>query len=185
MTTNFALVIGGSGMLSGASVWLSENGYEVYVVGRRADKLEQLRGQSKCPETIHGIAVDYEDTERFRGGLSRVLERAGRIPSLVVSWIHGTAPDAQSVLINLLETYDINTPWALIHVQGSARFFQKENTPVPANCLYRRVYLGFIRHGRHSRWLTHDEISSGVIQAIASKQNESVIGTLEPWDMRP
>lgn len=41
----------------------------------------------------------------------------------------------------------IKKSWKLFHVQGSSRFFKKENTSVPETYQYRRIYLGFIVDG--------------------------------------
>jgi len=42
---NHALVIGGSGMLAGASLWLAQEGYRVTVIGRNPQKLKRLTDQ--------------------------------------------------------------------------------------------------------------------------------------------
>jgi hypothetical protein len=53
------------------------------------------------------------------------------------------------------------------------------------HCLRHYVQLGFIIENGHSRWLTHEEISAGVIQAICTKKPVTQVGLLEPWEMRP
>jgi hypothetical protein len=39
--------------------------------------------------------------------------------------------------------------------------------------------------GDVSRWLTHEEISKGIISAIHQDRKKTIIGTLYPWDKRP
>ncbi|MEM5592401.1 hypothetical protein AAHH67_13015 [Niallia circulans] len=36
-----------------------------------------------------------------------------------------------------------------------------------------------------SRWLTHKEISAGVIDAIKNNWKRKVVGVVEPWEKRP
>nr|WP_281347077.1 short-chain dehydrogenase [Virgibacillus doumboii] len=184
MESKYALVIGGSGMLKKVCHWLNENGFIVYVIGRNQDKLQKVKYDSMYAENLHGVSTDYQDNEHFTDVIGDILETNG-IPQIVVSWIHSTAPEALPLIKDMIMERNLNSVWRLFHVQGSSRFFEKENTPVPDNCLYRRVYLGFILENNHSRWLTHDEISDGVIQAIASDNEETVVGTLEPWSKRP
>ena len=37
----------------------------------------------------------------------------------------------------------------------------------------------------HSRWLTDEEISSGVLKAIEEDKERFVIGVTEPWSKKP
>jgi hypothetical protein len=50
---------------------------------------------------------------------------------------------------------------------------------------YREIGLGFIVDGRSSRWLKWEEIAAGVLTAIAKRAERFVIGTVEPWELRP
>ncbi|MFB4170120.1 short-chain dehydrogenase [Virgibacillus sp. JSM 102003] len=184
MKNRYALVVGGTGMLKDVCHWLIEQEYHVYVIGRDQTKLKKLEQEATQPENLHGISVDYQNSTNLSNELSNLFESNG-IPDIVVSWIHSTAPQALPLIKDMISKQDLSTDWRLIHIQGSARFFEKENTPVPENCLYRRVYLGFILENNLSRWLTHNEISDGVIHAITTDNNETIVGTLEPWDMRP
>ncbi|MBP1948941.1 short-chain dehydrogenase [Virgibacillus litoralis] len=184
MKNQYALVVGGTGMLKDVCHWLIQQEYHVYVIGRNKTKLKKLKQDTRQPESLHGISVDYQNSACLSNELSNLFKKNG-IPNIVVSWIHSTAPKALPLIKDMISKQDLSTNWQLIHIQGSARFFGKENTPVPENCLYKRVYLGFILENNHSRWLTHNEISSGVIHAITSDNNETIIGTLEPWNLRP
>ncbi|MFD1036969.1 short-chain dehydrogenase [Virgibacillus byunsanensis] len=179
-----ALVIGGTGMLRNVCHWLVENGYIVFIIGRSIQRHKSLKENSPNPENIHALPVDYHDLNQLQTELNKTFHTYGS-PQLVVSWIHSSSPVALPLIINELSTKNTSIPWRLFHIQGSARFLKKENTPVQLNCLYRRVYLGFMIENNISRWLTHEEISNGIIQAIKNDNNETIIGTLEPWDMRP
>lgn len=50
---------------------------------------------------------------------------------------------------------------------------------------YRQVILGFAVEGGRSRWLTHDEISGGVVAAVRADEPYRVVGTVDPWSLRP
>jgi len=78
-------------------------------------------------------------------------------------------------------------PWQLFHVLGSRSNLDEllRTVPVPACCIYHQVQLGFVIEGDRSRWLTHSEISGGVIEAIRGGLPRHVVGTLEPWSRRP
>ena len=50
---------------------------------------------------------------------------------------------------------------------------------------YHQIVLGFKREACSSRWLTDEEISAGVLDAVSEKQPSYVVGTVTPWDERP
>ncbi|WP_197046655.1 short-chain dehydrogenase [Oceanobacillus salinisoli] len=184
MKKKCALVIGGTGMLKNVSLWLANNQYEVLIVSRQRKKFESVKENALYPENLHPILVDYHDDQQLTKKLTSAFHTYG-YPEIVVSWIHSTAPNALPTIIHLIESRGFSIPWYLFHIQGSATYLKKEKAPVPDTCRYRRIYLGFVIENGHSRWLSHDEISQGTITAIKSDQKETVIGTLEPWEMRP
>lgn len=51
--------------------------------------------------------------------------------------------------------------------------------------MYREVMLGFVPLGTGSRWLTNEEISDGVIDAVGTDGERSIVGVVEPWELRP
>lgn len=50
---------------------------------------------------------------------------------------------------------------------------------------YHQVQLGFKIEDSHSRWLTNEEISQGVIDSIQHDRLLHTVGTMEPWEKRP
>lgn len=184
MKGKYALVIGGTGMLAEVCHKLIDDYNYVSVVGRSTNRHQQLKRSCDHADHLHAIKVDYHDDVLFRNELNKAFNKFGE-PDIVVSWIHGTAPHALDSLIDEITKFNETKTWKLFHIQGSSRFFEKENTPVPETCQYRRVYLGFILGESTSRWLTHHEISDGVIHAIKTDQTETIVGTIEPWDRRP
>lgn len=173
------LVVGGTGMLAVVTRWLAEQGHVVSVVSRRAQQVFDEVSAGK----LNHIGVDYRDSEILRHRISEAITAYGPI-ELAVFWIHTVAPDAFQVIANEISRF-AQVPWRLFHVRGSAAHLHPEPAQVPSSCLYRQVVLGFVTEGNGSRWLTHEEISDGVIEAMQNDWERSVVGTLEPWEKRP
>lgn len=97
-----ALVVGGTGMLWGASLALAERGYTVSVVARRQQRLEALaRAAVGLASSIHPISVDYRDTQALIAALEAAQACFGAI-ELALIWIHRTAPAAPLPLLPYL-----------------------------------------------------------------------------------
>ncbi len=174
-----ALVVGGTGMMGGVSCWLVGQGMTVSVVARRPH----------LPCVINPLAVDYRHTDTLQTAMKGAIAEQGAIDR-AVCWIHGSAPDAPDAVAAVLDQQAI--PVQYVHVLGSAgadpdnwqdgetaAFSQYENLS------YQRVVLGFVAMGNGSRWLTHREISDGVIGAIQSRDAVTIVGQIRPWAMRP
>ncbi len=75
----------------------------------------------------------------------------------------------------------------LFHVNGSSTNLEdmKKKINVFENVDYYQIQLGFILENDNSRWLLHEEISNGVIQAITEGKIKHIVGTIEPWEKRP
>ncbi|MCL6455036.1 MAG: short-chain dehydrogenase [Alicyclobacillus sp.] len=173
------LTIGGTGMLLGATKWLLKQGHTVSVVSRRAEQV--CRGDWAV--NTHPISVDYRHTQELRGRISQALSLYGPV-ELAVLWIHSDAPDAFSVIADEVSRA-ATAPWRLFHVRGSMAHVHPESPSVPLNCRYRQVILGFVRETGTSRWLTHEEISDGLVRAITADCERLIVGALEPWADRP
>jgi hypothetical protein len=180
-----ALVVGGTGMLKKASLWLVEQGYHVSVIARDDKKLSSLVENSKDPSHITPLKVDYENEISLRLQIHKSIQKNGPI-DLVVTWIHSTAPNALPVIMNQIEQ-SILGKWKLYHVCGSSSNLEELKTKADPSesCLYHQVKLGFVIESNKSRWLTNDEIADGVIEAIKNENDVTVVGTLTPWEKRP
>ena len=176
-----ALVIGGTGMLARASIWLSENGYHVSVIGRNAEKMQILLDDN--PTRMTPVLVDYTNRIELLNQLHRIQNEHGPI-ELVVAWIHSSG---QHVIPCLTESFSHPQPWKLFHVSGSNSNLQeiKDKMVIPTQVSYHQIQLGFKTESGISRWLTHAEISNGVIQSILEEKSEQIIGIIEPWENRP
>ncbi|MCM3638097.1 short-chain dehydrogenase [Sporosarcina luteola] len=172
-----ALVIGGTGMLAGVSIFLAKEGYSVSVIGRTDTKFKRLKADSP-PESIFPIQVDYHSEDLYTEVGEAIADRGPF--DLIVSW----TPNYRA-LEQICEMNDQATSFRFIHVKGSRRYFEDEEIHTPTNCTYEKVFLGFVIEGETSRWLTNDEISYGVIQQIMSMGDESIVGQLIPYSARP
>ncbi|MGJ8637532.1 MAG: hypothetical protein ACSHX5_11865 [Phycisphaerales bacterium] len=161
--------IGTSGMLSACTHKLLERGNRIHLICRNP---EQLRAQipSSLSEKLTSSACDYHDEQAF----VHALESAPEPVVAVIGWIHSSAPKAWDAVLENHADADC------LKVVGSS------NTPIDATPNRTRlVTLGFIIENGSSRWLTHQEISQGVYDAFISGRISSIVGTLEPWSMRP
>jgi hypothetical protein len=178
-----ALVIGGTGMLSKVSIWLAANGYHVSVIGRNQEKMQRLLNADVRPSRMTPVLVDYTNNEELAKQLRQIQKLNGNI-DLVVAWVHATGKNVIPCLTNCMSDAE---QWKLFHVNGSSAKLDniKKKMDVPKNVQYHQIQLGFILENGNSRWLLHDEISNGVIQAITEGEIKKIIGTIEPWDKRP
>lgn len=175
-----ALVIGGTGMLAQATLELSRNGYRVSVIGRSEQKMQQLLDQNR--NQLMPVFVDYSNTKAFAAELIKIQQQ-GPI-QLIIAWIHASG---SNVIPCLSEILPASVPCKLVHVTGSSSKLYRfqVNVDFPDQISYHQVQLGFKFENGVSRWLTDEEISTGVINAVQDNKSYQVIGTLSPWEQRP
>ncbi len=171
------LIIGGTGMLFQASAYLAENSEQLMLISRKLPK--QRLHSSKI---VAFESVDYYDESKFRDAVKTIIRSSGKITH-VLCWMHS---DALPPLKTLLELAAGSVFW---HVKGSSSYNPAKTddvTSVMKNSVdYREIILGFKMENGMSRWLTNEEISSGVIDAIKSGVKREVIGLTEPWNRKP
>ncbi|GAA0368660.1 short-chain dehydrogenase [Bacillus horti] len=188
-----ALVVGGTGMLTDVCLWLVDEGYHLSVIGRDSSKHERLKAESKQPERVSGLKVDYLDDKKLRAQVKESIQRNGPI-ELLIMWVHSKAKNAPAIILGEIEQHSSNQ-WKCFHLKGSNSYIEevkkdsleeiKKTVPYLENCLYRQVWLGYIEEEEKSRWLTHEEISTGTIDAIKEEKHITLIGQLEPWHLKP
>lgn len=176
------LVIGGSGMLAKASCWLASHVEQVSVVGRSQHRLNRL---VEMYPNVNPIAVDYYDHEQFRKKIRQSMADNGRF-ELVVAWIHNQEKQILGIVSEEIHRISKDS-WQLYHILGSSSNLQDilKEMNVEEPCEYHQIQLGFVIENGRSRWLTHEEISDGVIQGIQSRAKKHLVGTLTPWSRRP
>lgn len=176
-----ALVVGGTGMLSDAVLWLAQNGYHVSVIGRNPGKMNRLL---KKHAAIKPILVDYRNEEDLKDNIEEAIQQNGAF-ELIVAWIRSDARQALESIFAQNSSYV--QEWKLMHVLSSGRDAEevRAGLKIPHGCDYSQVQLGFMIQNESSRWLTNNEISSGVIKAIQLDQPYHVVGVMEPVEKRP
>lgn len=180
-----ALVIGGTGMLANTSLWLVGQGFHVSVIGRNEFRMGSVIHQSSDSSQITPIIVDYCNIPLLQTKLRATIEQNGPI-DLVIAWIHSYAGRTLESIVSEVSSCR-NRPWKLFHILGSSANLSgiQENLNLPNSALYYQIQLGFIIENGHSRWLTNEEISQGVIDSIRQNRLITIVGTLQPWEKRP
>lgn len=184
------LVVGGTGMLRGVSLYFAERGDFVSVVARGEERLRSLADDAAAfAGEIVPLPLDYWDSAKLERALTASMTRYGPI-SLAVCWVHSVASDPLVVVAKALVSASASP--RLFHVRGSASANPAAGGPrIPQSLAalptlrYRQVILGFVIENGRSRWLTHREISDGVVAAVTSDRDTTIVGTVEPWSMRP
>lgn len=174
-----ALVVGGTGMLAGVTRWLAASGYVTTVVARNEAR---LRAFEQSHPLIRGMAVNYYESEKLISTIRQSIRDRGAF-ELAVCWVHTFEP-LQVICDAIADAQQ--TPWDLYRIRGSGDDDREPDTvDLPPWGRYHEVVLGFVIENGRSRWLTHREISDGIIAAIASGQTKAVVGLLEPRERRP
>lgn len=174
------LVIGGTGMLAGLSSTLADEGILVSVIGRNEERHNDVKRMTVHPENIISLVIDHSHHLTLKEQLMKTMEENGPIDT-IVAWVESFA--TLQYIVNYVSI--TAERFTLFHVRGSRRYFEDEELMVPFNCLHRKVYLGFVMNDLGSRWLTNEEISSGVLHAVKHDLKTSVVGTIEPYEKRP
>ena len=182
---SMTLIVGGSGMLADASIWLAEQSPPVVVLGRSEQKLEALVKRAPAT-TMIPLAVDYRSLETLRLRLRSLCKTHGPI-TRTIAWVHSNGEAAHDVIAEAMQG-----DGDYYHILGSAAADPREDAFERYAALrerfgerYHEIVLGFQLEGERSRWLTHEEISSGVIEALERQAPRSVVGVVEPWERRP
>lgn len=180
-----ALAVGGTGMLEGVSLWLTENGYHLSVIARSPHRMNTLISKAPAPSSITPLSIDYTNESKLRTEIQRTIRQNGPL-QLVVAWIHSTGKNALDIIAKETSKTGGHN-WKLFHVVSSSTNLEAaiNNLKIPTGCLYRQIQLGFVIENGTSRWLTHKEISNGVIAAIRHDKPLYIVGTVEPWERRP
>jgi hypothetical protein len=179
------MIVGGTGMLAGASRYVASEAASTSIFARTDASLSTFR--RSLAEPVQGTPVDYRSEHAFSDAVRRCVEDGG-VPDVVLAWIHTECP--ARMLAAQLAAY--GHPLQFFHVLGSA-------SASPASSLsqqrlyydslpgfsYRQIVLGFVREERGSRWLHHNEIVDGTIEALKSDASCRIVGVVEPWEARP
>ncbi|RAJ60012.1 hypothetical protein K378_04709 [Streptomyces sp. Amel2xB2] len=183
-----ALVVGGTGMLAGVVRGLVRAGRRTAVVARSEARIRSVAAGTDDPAKVLAVPADYTRPETLETALGQALTAGERFTAAVL-WVHGShRPVVHGLLADRL------APGALlVDVLGSAVLdpsrgaLRRPAYAVPG-AAYRAAVLGFADGADGMRWLTHAEISDGVLAALEEGSEAPparVVGRVEPWADRP
>lgn len=180
-----AVVVGGTGMLRGVCLALSQTHGVVSVVARSPERLADLR-QAAGDGVVRPIAEDFRNTPRLFAALDAAQGDAGPA-TLAVLW---TPDDVATALIAWFaaasaSTRVIRVLGSLAAAPGQDPYARRRLLPIRSGLTYQEAVLGFVIKGDTARWLSHREISEGVLRAASSGCVRTVIGDVRPWRLRP
>lgn len=176
------VVVGGTGMLLAASTALAARSRRLTSVARTLRSLARLDAAVRGAACAHHVlALDWNAADRFLQAIERHLE-ATEPPDLVLAWIH----DDDLTIRLACRLAAAGRPPLFVHVVGSATSrlidvadaARERLVASGAAVAYRQVVLGARPSGGTMRWLTHEEISRGVVDAIDSEQERFVVGVV-------
>lgn len=179
------LIVGGTGMLNAVSCFLAEKGNIVTVIARNRDKLHEMSCKvAALGGKINPLSVDYNNLEDLENKLSAAVGTYGPI-QLAVAWMLPRSRPTFYHLANFLNRTSpvcrlfqvCNTDWIDFFNHSD----EVESTLSPlSRVYYRKILLGRMDETVPPRWLNHEEISSGIIDALSQDARLHVIGRIEP-----
>lgn len=182
------LVVGGTGMLAAATQDLARRCEVLTAVAsteRSLHALGEATAGSGCE--VHLLPLGWSEHAGFLEGVSEHVARVGA-PSLVLAWLH--EDDLGPALAEAVA--GDREGCVFFQVRGSRAAAPSADPGalardgrIPAHVRYHQVILGFKVEGDHARWLTHDEIARGTLEAVGDPRPLRVIGQVEPWELRP
>lgn len=175
------LIIGGTGMLRGTTEYFISNNFHVSIIGRDPQKLNYFTSKFPTKKTFNLISIDYTESISFLKVIEENIKNNGSF-NIIISWVHSNGLNSFLQLIDVVKKS--NDQALLYHIKGSSFYDSAQNNSfnrlIKSNKLiYREIFLGYKRENNLSRWLTNDEISSGVIKAIKSNNAISIIGRID------
>lgn len=187
MQVDHALVIGGTGMLQRATVAIAERSRKLTAVARTAASLAALARLLADRGSDRYEALDWNQADEFVFNLQRLVNEVGP-PALVLAWLHdmNLGPRVAAAVSTP------NVPCDFFQVIGSSggsphggAASLRDQVEAVSTVKYFQTILGFEREAGASRWLTDNEISDGVLDAIAKREAYHIVGTVQPWELRP
>lgn len=172
-----ALVIGGTGMLRGTVCQLLKRYDIVSVIGRNNEGFQKLEEESgKLASKLNRLQLDYCHYLELTNMLLKAVKDFGDV-SLCVSWVHSSAPAAPLIIAKVLNH---SSECSFYEILGTETINQPDESEkredafkVFENINYHQIILGYVSETDNTnRWLTHEEISAGVIEAIDSEKKQ-------------
>lgn len=163
MSGKRALVLGGTGMLAGCAETLIADGWHVVLPSRRQAPIPaaDIDGNGNGHRKAVWVQASWAEPAALAERAARAL---GGPADLLVAWVHRT--ERMSVLRAVAPLLAPRAPVVEVHGSGSANPVGGCPDPVLADHPTQQVVLGFVRHAGRTRWLTHQEISAGVLDGV-------------------
>ena len=171
-------------MLRRATVAIAERSRKFTAVARTEASLDALASLVSGRDTDRYKTLDWNQPERFVTDLRRLVDEVGP-PTLVLAWLHDMNLGPRlAVAVSRPES-----PCDFFQVIGSSGGSPRGGAAAlrsqvkALRCVsYFQVVLGFQREASASRWLTNDEISDGVLEAVQRREACHVVGTVTRSD---
>ncbi|MGW4112668.1 hypothetical protein ACWEFJ_17500 [Actinosynnema sp. NPDC004786] len=167
MSERTALVLGGTGMLKGCADELVAQGWRVVLPCRRPEGVlgsaatAALRGRGHVPRQRVAVAADWTRPDELADRVRAVVDGPA---DLLVAWVH--ASYREPVLRAVAPLLAPGAPVVEVHDSGAIQPVRGVPDPVLEGHPTQQVVLGFTRHGGGTRWLSHEEASVGVLEAV-------------------
>ena len=161
MTGKRALVLGGTGMLAGCAEALVAEGWHVVLPSRRYAPIPANDGDGNGHRKALWVEATWSEPAALADGAARAL---GGPADLLVAWVHRT--ERISVLRAVAPLLAPGAPVVEVHGSASANPVGGCPDPVLEDHPTQQIVLGFVRHAGRTRWLTHQEISAGVLDGV-------------------
>ncbi|GAB3449591.1 Rossmann-fold NAD(P)-binding domain-containing protein [Actinophytocola sediminis] len=158
MTGQRALVLGGTGMLAGCAEALVAEDWHVVLPSRRYAPIADGNGSQRRAVWVKADWFDPPALTRDAG------EALGGQADLLVAWVHREVRTA--VLRAVAPLLAPGAPVVEVHGSASANPVGGCPDPVLPDHPTQQVVLGFVRHAGRTRWLNHEEIAAGVLDAV-------------------
>jgi hypothetical protein len=180
---NHVLVVGGTGMLRAATLGLALRAEYVSVVARGEARLAELAEEAaRLPGVVMPWSADYRNDPSLATTVTSAQEAFGPVDT-VVAWIHADAGNAPVLVARLVGANGRPFRWFDVVGSGdgdsrSRADARRDDLAAVTKLTYHRVVLGRVREDDGFRWLTHEEISRGVLDAIDAARPESIVGEI-------
>ena len=156
MVARRALVLGGTGMLAGVATALLDDGWHVVLPSRRRPTAPSTNGRG-----ARWVKADWTSPDALADAARDAL---GGPADLLVAWVHREV--RSGVLHAVAPLLAPGGPVVEVHGSASANPVGGCPEPILADHPTQQVVLGYVRHAGRTRWLTHQEISAGVLAAV-------------------
>lgn len=178
------LIVGGTGMLLGASAALGRSTSLLTSVARTDASQRRLADKIPHSVTFCPLRLDWKQRSQFLDTIDRNLCLLPP-PDLALLWLHGT--ELIFDIRNLLARYSSQTK--IFQVIGSAssdpiQIADKIAATFERDNHYHQIVLGYQLDRGSARWLSHTEICEGTLSAVREGRPRFVIGRTKNWPTR-